>query len=101
MLPYGVAANIVCSATDAGAHGAEGAADACAEVRDDRDAGDQDQGKHDCVFDGGGSVIAGQETGNQGAKTRHGSSSPHQVSMLFDAGCRSYSRLGYRSQPVR
>ena len=33
--------------------------------RDDRDAGGQDQGKHDCVFDGGGSIIVGQKTGNQ------------------------------------
>ena len=46
-------------------HCGEGVADARAECRDDPDAGDQDQGKHDCVFDGGGSVIAGQETGNR------------------------------------
>ena len=61
------AINSACSATGrGGVHGAEGAADARAECRDDPDAGDQDQCKHDCVFDGGGSVIAGQETGNRG-----------------------------------
>src|SRR5208282_1684323 len=79
MLPYGVAANIVCSATgDAGAHGAEGATDVCAQVRDDRDAGDQDQGKHDCVFDGGGSVITSQESGYQRNQAIHGLGSPRR-----------------------
>src|SRR5581483_11193605 len=50
---------------------AERAADARAERGHDRDAGDEDEGEHDCVLDCGRAVFAHQEPANLRFQSRH------------------------------